>query len=276
MSVDARLAHAFIASHPLDAARLLDRAEPQQIADVLTSLPAGVAAAVYQLLAPQPAAACSAALSDAEFARIIEEVPLDVAGVAMRRIDAGRRETVLEHLREPRREYVRSILSYGADTAAGLADPLALALADDITVDEAQQQLRDSQHHLFYHVFVVGRDRTLHGVLAIPDVVRARPQQMLRDVMQRDPVTLHAHMDLATVAVHPAWREADALPVVDAVRKFIGAIRHRMIRQLAQEPTRPMVDTIVGLSELYWAGLSNLLASLTPATTRAEADSNAS
>ena len=95
---------------------------------------------------------------------------------------------------------------------------------------------------------------------------------MLRDVMQRDPVALHAHMDLATVAAHPAWREADALPVVDAARKFIGAIRHRMIRQIAQDPTRPMVDTIVGLSEMYWAGLSTILASLTPPVASVEED----
>ena len=275
MSVDERLAHTFISSHPLDAARLLDRAEPQQVADILASLPARLAASVYQLLAPPSAAACSMTMSDDDFARIVEEIPLDVAGVALRRIDSTRREAVLERLREPRREHVRSSLNYGPNTAAALADPLALALSDDITVDEAQRQLRDSEHHLFYHVFVVGRDRTLHGTLAIPDVVRARPQQMLRDVMQRDPVALHAHMDLATVAAHPAWREADALPVVDAARKFIGAIRHRMIRQMAHEPTRPMVDTIVGLSELYWAGLSNLLVSLTPTATPAEEDLNA-
>lgn len=275
MSVDERLARAFIASHPLDAARLLDRAEPLQVADILVSLPAGLAASVYQLLAPPTAAGCSMALSDDELARIVEAVPLDVAGVAMRRIEVSRREVVLDRLHEPRREQVRTILSYRSDTAAALADPLALALPDDITVDEAQRTLRDSEHHLFYHVFVVGRDRTLHGTLAIPDIVRARPQQMLRDVMQRDPVALHANMDLATVAAHPAWREADALPVVDAARKFIGAIRHRMIRQLAQESTRPMVDTIVGLSELYWAGLSTVLASLTPTATRPEEDANA-
>jgi magnesium transporter len=274
MSVDERLALAFIASHPLDAARLLDRAEPKQAADILATLPASLAASVYQLLAPPAAAACSAELGDEGFAHIVEELPLDVAGVAMRRIDSSRCAAVLELLPEPRREQVRSILSYGPNTAATLADPLALALPNDITVDEAQRQLRDSEHHLFYHVFVVGRDRTLHGTIAIPELVRARPQQMLRDVMQRDPVSLHAHMDLATVAAHPAWREADALPVVDAARKFIGAIRHRMIRQIAVEPTRPMVDTIVGLSELYWAGLSNILASLTPTAANPEEDAN--
>jgi magnesium transporter len=244
------------------------------MAEILGSLPVKLSASVYQLLAPSSAAACSMALGDDDFARIVEAVPLDVAGVAMRRIDVSRREAVLDRLREPRREQVRSILSYGPNTAAALADPLALALPDDITVDEAQRQLRESEHHLFYHVFVVGRDRALHGTLAIPDVVRARPQQMLRDIMQRDPVALHAHMDLATVAAHPAWREADALPVVDAARKFIGAIRHRMIRQITLDPTRPMVDTIVGLSELYWGGLSNILASLTPTATRPEEDAN--
>jgi hypothetical protein len=45
-----------------------------------------------------------------------------------------------------------------------------------------------------------------------------------------------------------------------------------MIRQMAQAPARPMMDTIVGLSELYWAGLAGVLASIAPPS--AKDDSN--
>jgi magnesium transporter len=264
MTVDERLALAFIAAHPYDAARLLERGDPEGAAEMLGSVPPTVAASIYQLLAPAPAAASAAVMAEGAFARIVEVMPLDIASTVVRRLDADRRERVTALLSEVRRAELRVILAYPPDTAAAIADPLALALPDDITVRIAQRQLRGSEHHLFYHIFVVGRDRRLRGTLAIPDLMQARPRQMLSDVMQRDPVCLHADMDLATVAVHPAWRDADALPVVDAADRMIGAIRHRMIRQLAQEPTRPMVETIVGLSELYWAGLSGILTSLTP------------
>ena len=274
MSVDERVAFALIADHPQDAARLLERADPLQTADILSDLPAELAARVYRALAPAHAAACGAALSDDAFARIVAALPLDVGGAVMRRVDAARREPVLQRLSEAQREQLRMILAYPENTAGALADPLALALPDDITVREAHRQLRGSHRHLFYHVFVIARDRTLRGTLAIPELMSARPRQMLSDVMQLDPVSIDAHTDLATVAMHPAWQEADALPVVDASRKLIGAIRHRMIRQMAQQPTRPMMDTIVGLSELYWAGLTGILASLTPPSSSSEEDAN--
>jgi magnesium transporter len=276
VSVDERLALAFIESHPQDAARLLERTEPHQVAEILTGLPPALAASVYQTLAPAAAVACGVALSDSAFAAIVEALPLDHAGAAMRGIDAARGDAVLTRLSPARADQLRNVLAYPSDSAGALADPLALAFPDDITVRDAQRQLRAADHHLFYHIFVIDRDRSLRGMMPIPDVMRARPQQRLRDVMQREPVSLSAHMDLATVAAHPAWRDADALPVVDGAGRMIGAIRHRMIRQLTQDAARPVVDTIVGLSELYWAGLSGILASLTPVATDREENGDVS
>lgn len=263
MTVEERLALAFIADRPREAARILDRTEPAQTARIIAGLEPELAAAVFRALAPSPAAACSAELDDAKLIAILEELPLDVAAAALRRIDASRREPVLHGLSEGRRDLLRVALSYGENTAAALADPLALALPDDIIVAEAMQQLR-STDHLFYHVFVITRDRTVRGTLQIPELMNARRRQPITDVMRHDVVAIDGDTDLATVAVHPAWRDFDALPVVDGERKFIGAIRHRMIRQMNRETTRPMVETIVGLSELYWVGLSGILTSLTP------------
>jgi magnesium transporter len=189
---------------------------------------------------------------------------VDRAAAIMRRLPAARRDRLLEECDADRRSHLRALLAYPENTAGALADPLALALTEDITVREAQRQMRSSERHLFYHVFIIARDRTLRGTLAMQELMGARPRQPLSAVMQRDVVAIDAFTPLATVAVHPAWREFDALPVIDTDRRLIGAIRHRMIRQLAHEPTHAVMDTIVGLSELYWAGLSSMLTSLVP------------
>jgi CBS-domain-containing membrane protein len=107
----------------------------------------------------------------------------------------------------------------------------------------------------------------------MPELMAARPKEMLSAVMRRDLVSVDAHLDVATLAVHPAWRDLDALPVVDSAGRLIGAIRHKTIRRTSGHNPRLMVTTIVGLSELYWAGLSGMLATLTPGANRpAEVD----
>jgi predicted transcriptional regulator len=98
----------------------------------------------------------------------------------------------------------------------------------------------------------------------------ADPAHQLSAVMQRNPVRLDARADVPTVAAHPAWRDFDALPVVDDAGRLVGAIRHKTIRQMGRESRPPMMATLVGLSELYWTGLAGILSSLRapPAQTR--------
>ena len=276
MTADEQLALAFIAAHPEDAARLLERADPADAAAILASVPAPVGAEVYRVLAPSPAAACAAALSDEAFAAIVEALPLDAAGAAVRGMEPSRRGDVLARLGTERREQLSALLAYPENTAGAVADPLVLALPEDITVADAQRQLRGSRQHLFYYLYVVGRDRTLIGALAMPELMAARPTATLAAVIKRDLVRLDAHAELATVAVHPAWLDVDALPVVDSAGRLIGAIRHRTIRRMSRESVRPVMATLVGLSELYWAGLSGILASFAPAQAHAEEDDDVS
>lgn len=264
MTAAERLARSFIADHPDDAAQLLERAEPADAAMILEGVPASVAAEVYRALGPGPAAACAALLGEESLAAIIEALPVDAAGAALRRVVPTRRDSVLERLEEDRRDLLRALLSYPEDTAGALADPQVLAFTDDITAGEAQRQLRGAAEGLFDSLYVVTRERALAGVLSLSELLAAPAKVPLASVMRRDLVRLEAHADLATVAAHPAWRDFDALPVVDGAGRLIGVIRHKTIRRMSREPVQPMMDTIVGLSELYWVGLAGMLASLAP------------
>lgn len=263
----------FLSEHPDEAARLLERMDPADAAAVIATLVTPVAADVMHRLAPSSAAGCAAALADDTLAPILDGMPLERAAAVMRGLERPRRDQVLDQIAEERREQLRALLSLPENSAGAIADPLALAVPDDMTVGEAQKQLRGSDHHLFYYLYVVRRDRTLVGALAMPALMAARPKEMLSAVMRRDLVSVDAHLDLATLAVHPAWRDLDALPVVDSAGRLIGAIRHKTIRRASGHSPRPMMRTIVGLSELYWVGLSGMLASLAPGTSRpAEVD----
>jgi magnesium transporter len=267
VNAEERVANAFLGDHPDDAARILERLNPADAAALLGDLPADQAAAVFRVLGPVPGSACAAAMPDASRASILDVLPLDDAGVALRGVEDARHESLLARLGNERRAQLQRILAWRDDTAGSLADPLVLALTDDLSVAEAQRQLRGSRQHLFYYVYVVDRAGLLVGVLAIPELMAARPKAVLRDVMKENPVRLEAEADFATVAVHPAWRDLDALPVVDGEGHLVGAIRHKTVRRIGWSPGRPFTETLVRLSEVYWAGMSGLLASLTTRNT---------
>lgn len=271
MDAAERLARAFVAEHPDEAARLLERADPADAAAVLAAVPDAVGAAVYGALGPAPAAACTAALDDAALEAIVAALPLDAAGPALRRVAPQRRAALLERLPADQRGPLAAMLEFSENSAGALADPLVLTLTEDLTVADAQRQLRSASQRFFYYLYVVARDGTLVGVLALPELMAANLRDTVANVMRRDVVRLDAAAPLATVVVHPGWRDFDALPVVDAAGRLVGAVRHKTIRRLGREGGTPMLNTIVGLSELYWAGLAGLLATFAPAATVAPA-----
>lgn len=264
MKARERLALAFVAEHPDDAARVLERQLPEDRAAVLAYLPADAAAAVFRLLGPSAAGACAASLADDRLAAVLEALVPDALAPAVRRIEPGRRERVVALLSPERRGQLAAGLRYPENSAAAIADPFVYTLADDLSVADVLRQLKGSAR-VSYYLYVVARDGTLTGAITVPELMAARPRQALASVMRRELVTLDAATDLGTVAAHPAWRDLDALPVVDGARRLIGAIRHKTVRHLQLDRGPPMVDTIVRLSEMYWAGLSGILTSFTPA-----------
>lgn len=264
MNARERLARAFVARHPDDAARVLERQAPADCAAVLASLPAETAAAVFRLLGPSAGGACAASLPDDQLGAILEALPPDALAPAVRRTEPARRERLAAHLSKERRSRLTVALRYPEDSAAAIADPFVHTLPDDISVIDAQRQLKGSPH-VYYYLYVVTREGRLAGTLAMSELMAARGRQPLASVMRRELVRLDAFTDVATVAAHPAWRDLDALPVVDASGRLIGAIRHRTVRHLELDSGPPIVETIVRLSEMYWAGLSGILSSLTAA-----------
>jgi magnesium transporter len=250
--------------YPDLAARLLERAGPADAAALLASVSTPVAAGVFRAMGPAAAAECCAVLSNESLGEILAELPLDVSARALRRVDAARRETVMLRLPDDDRVPLRRLLSYPDDSAGALADPLALALPEDISVADAQKELRAAGRasHVFFYMYVVARDQRVVGVLTIPELMSARGGEPLSSVMTSPVASLDAYADLATVAAHPAWRDFDALPVVDSAGRLLGAIRHKAVRRMNDQATRSVVDTLVGLSEVYWAGLSGVLTSI--------------
>lgn len=263
MGPDERLARGFMEAHPDGAARLLERAAPADAATVLAETADRVAANVLRQMAPASAAGCAAALPLEKLSAIVAEMPLDAAAALLHRLEAEHRVAVLTRLPAATEAPLRRLLAYGPYTAGALADPLALALPEDLTIAEAQTRLRGRGGHHFYYLYVVDRGQRLVGVLDLQELMAARPRETLVAAMRRDPIRLEADTGLATLAAHPAWQELDALPVVDREGRLVGAIRHMAVRRLEAElglraRSESLLATLVGLSELYWAGLAGM------------------
>lgn len=271
-SLQARLARELVRAHPDRAAAVLDRLRPEDGVHVLTSVPSSQAAAVITCLSPYTAAAVLEALTPDRAAAILEVLELDVASRLLRRLSDARRAAISERLPAPVARDVQALLRFPEDTAGALMDPAGLALPEDFTVREALGRVRELPEQTRYNVYVVDRNQVLVGVLNLRELLVARPQARLAEVMTREPAHLSARADRSVVLGHPGWKKVHAIPVVDEAGHYLGVIRYRTLRQLEAELLGgPGVDgsTSEALGELFAAGAAGILDALMgPVSTR--------
>lgn len=263
MKVELELAAAFVADHPERAAAVLEQLSFSDAAAVLERLGPQQASQVLGRVSGSLAADCLQPLPVGVAGEILNQLPLELCARLLRRAPEAVREGWLGTMARERAELVRRKLRYPPGTAGALADPLVLALPEDLAVSEAQKHLRRSAERAYYYLYVVDREQRLVGAMDMRELMLAEGKSRLSDVMRREVVRVPAQADARWLMMHPAWRDLDAIPVVDAGGVFLGIVRHRTMRQIAGavagEDASPLMQTLVNLGELYWSGLSAFL-----------------
>jgi Mg/Co/Ni transporter MgtE len=253
-------ARGFAETHPEDAARLIEQYPASESAAFLEVLPPGSAAGVIERMSPAMGADCLAALSPARGAAVLTALPPRVAVALLRRVTPAQQDTLLSTLPADTTHRFRRLLSYPEDTVGSIADPGVLALPQDLSVGDALRQIRRHSATAHHHIYVVDRAQRLVGVMHIRDLVSASAKAMLTGIMRSAHISLAATTRLTTAAAHPGWREIDALPVSDDTGVLLGMVRYRQLRRLdAMAGAGSLADTLLGLGELYWMGLSTFL-----------------
>jgi magnesium transporter len=254
----------YVENHPDEVARRCDGLTDAAVAAVLAAMDEESAAGLLRHLAPAQAATSLGALDAEKGAAVLTHLPADVASSLLRQLDPRVADALIELLPADHAIPVRVLLSYAPASAGGVMDPLVLTAPLSATVDSVRTLVGRYPDHLYYYVYVVDDEHRLVGVVDLAELFQATPTEAMRSVMHAPVSALPAESPLEAVFAHPAWRTFDALPVVTSDRTFVGAIRHRRMRQLlaTHKPAagrEPGVQTVMALGEIYWLGLCGLL-----------------
>ncbi len=264
MEPEHRLATGYAVAHPDLAARRLESADPISAASFLSSLDAEVAADVLSLMQPGLAALCMAEVDDHLGAEVLQLIPFQQCLLILRHTTSPARENLLGGLTSKRAAQIRRLLRYPAGTAGWMAETRLAPLPSEMTVAAARLIPNDLR---FPYLYVVDRDHRLVGVVHTRDLQAGNDGLLLDAVAHTNPVRISGQMTVREVENHDAWRDFDALPVVDRAGVFIGVIRHKRLRNRDSRQTRPTQTTqpiggFLDIAELYWSGLTDMISVL--------------
>jgi magnesium transporter len=163
------------------------------------------------------------------------------------------REHLLALLDEPTRNEVAGLLAYREDEAGGLMNPRYARVRADMTVDEAISYVRkQARAHLetIYYVYVIDEQNHLQGVVSVKQLLAAKPEKTVRDVMRTDLVTVGEHLDQEAVSRLFAQHDFVAMPVVDAGGRMKGLVTVDDIVDVVQEEATEDIQKFGGMEAL--------------------------
>ncbi|KPM49318.1 magnesium transporter [Jiulongibacter sediminis] len=137
------------------------------------------------------------------------------------------RERVIAILED--REHARFILDllhYPEDVAGGLMQKELVKVYEDQTVSECVEQIRDQAETVdkVFAVYVVDKDNKLKGIVALKEIVLARKNTKIENVVQEDIVYVETTLPGEEVAEVMQRYDLEAVPVVNTTGRLLGRI----------------------------------------------------
>ena len=226
-SIKLRVPHAGLAElHPADLATIIDQLAPKDRAGVLASLDDEAAADAIEEMEPETQVEVIEDLEPSRAADILEEMSPDDAADLVADLSETTREEILALMERDEADEVQGLLGYPEDSAGGIMTTEFVAVPATLTAAETIDRLRELEPdaETIYYVYVTDEDGKLVGVLSLRDLIVARPDTPISEVMIREPVAVGVLANQDEVAEVVAHYNLLAVPVVDEEGRLAGIV----------------------------------------------------
>ncbi|MBD1384785.1 magnesium transporter [Mucilaginibacter rigui] len=182
---------------------------------------------------------------------IVEEMDYDVATDIISQLDEQDQHEILQDIDQEDATSIRALLNYDEDTAGGLMNSQVICVNINLdkkaALDEIIRQSEEMEE--FYTIYVVDDHKTLQGIVSIKDIIKARGEAKVRDLVQPDFVYVKAELDQEEVAKLISQYNLTTIPVVDDHMKLLGRITVDDIIDVMEAENTEDILKISGVSE---------------------------
>ena len=236
--------------HPADIAELLDRLdEPRVRQRAFGLLSQETASAVLSLVSPEARDELVADLSDRQLAGLVEELDTDDAADLIETLPEERTPTVLAEMPSELAEEIGGLLDYPPDSAGGIMQTEYVSVPQYATVEQAIGIIRRAQDDVpeVHDVFVVNVERRVTGILPLSNLVLARPDESVANIMERPVISVPVAMPQDEVARVLKKYDFVTVPVVDDQGRLVGRVTIDDVVDVIEEEASKDIYAIAGV-----------------------------
>ena len=218
--------HKVAQMHPADLAEIISEASQKQRTAIFGSLDVETAAEALHELEPSVQANIIDDMSEDKASDILEQMPPDEAADVLGDLPEQKAQELINLMEKEEAQDVQELMEHEEDTAGGLMTTEYLAFPPDITVEDAIRELRLEAPDVetVYYLYILDDQERLLGVVTLKDLILARPETRIRDIMSTQVKTLPLDAKQKDVAEFISKYNLLAAPVVDENRVLRGIV----------------------------------------------------
>ena len=178
-------------------------------------------------------------MSNDELADVLEQQFTDDLVDDLEELPANVVTRVLRNVSKERRATINRLLNYKEDSAGSIMTTEFVALLSNLTADEAIKEIRRTgkNKETIYTLFVMDKKRNLVGIVDLDDLIFAKGDTVLTEIMNRDFVTVNVNDDQEEVANVVKRYDLNAIAVLNNDGRLIGLITVDDVMDIIEEET---------------------------------------
>lgn len=212
--------------NPADAAWVLEELPEQRMPVLFRLLPKELAADTFAYMEPESQELLVQGFSDRELDEVMEQLFLDDTVDMIEEMPANVVKKILRHVDSETRRMINQVLNYPKDSAGSIMTMEYVDLKRSMTVEQAFERIRRTgvEKETIYTCYVTDSRRKLLGIVTVKDLLLARKDEVIRNIMETNVKYVSTHTDQEEAARALSKYDFLALPVVDAEERLVGIV----------------------------------------------------
>ena len=209
---------------PFDSADTLEEFDPSEAGKLITSLPIQTSVKIFESLRPRAIIEIVEILKDSYVEEIFKQMDTEDVVDVFERSTEDETEEILEILDKSTKLNINKRLAYPENSVGRQMSEEVAKISTGLKVKDALRELKALHNNVedLIYVYSVDNKGKLTGVISFREIVFADENELIKNVMIQNPISVNPSSDQEEAAILIKQYELLALPVVDKSNKLIG------------------------------------------------------
>jgi magnesium transporter len=220
--------------HPVDLADILEELSEEQRLAIFNQLDTEQASDTLEEIEPRVQRSLIYSMDKERVADLIDEMTPAQAADVLSVLSTQDADEILNLMEHTEAEKIESLLDRQDETIANLTTSYFIRFLPDVPADLVIAAYRKvaEEADVRDYLYVVSHDDRLQGVVSLPELLLAKPETHLKEIMTTQVITLHESDTIDEAEEKFTRYRFDALPVVGNDNVIKGVVPYRDVMNL--------------------------------------------